>query len=189
MLIKTHSKNQVMKNGIIPALIGCLVVAISCTTPVHAQESKASTHPKNTLATAAAIISEPGNAHTGVNVRTKVMRTFLQNFEGATGVRWSRDGKRYLASFTQGDQTGNALVAANGAMLYSLRYGTEKHLPREVRHLVRSTYYDVKIQNVTEVNSNNIRAWIVSMQDADNLVVVRVLDGALDELSRYKTHF
>jgi hypothetical protein len=187
--MQTHLKNQIMKNGFIPALIGCLAAAISCTTPVHAQESKTPTHPKNTLATAAVVTSEPRNIHTGVSVRTKVMRTFLQAFEGATSVRWSRDGRQCLASFTQGDQTGNALFSANGALQYSLQYGTEKHLPRDVRHLVRSTYYDLKIKNVTEVNSNNTKAWIVSLQDADNLVVVRVLDGGIDELSRYKTHF
>jgi hypothetical protein len=127
--------------------------------------------------------------YAGVYVRAKVMRTFLQYFDGATDVHWNLSGNRYLASFTNAGRMCKALFGYNGRLLYIIQYVTEKNLPREMRKQLRSAYVDYKIGAVTEVDANDVKAWIVNLQDADNLIVVRVTDGSLDELHRYKTRF
>jgi hypothetical protein len=128
-------------------------------------------------------------SHVGVYVRAKVMRTFLQYFEDATEVHWNLSENRYLASFKNEGRLSKALFALNGNLLYYIRYGTEKDLPHDVRRSVKSLYPEHTIGTVSEVDSNNRKAWMVNLEDADNLVVVRVTDSRVEELHHYKTHF
>ena len=127
--------------------------------------------------------------YAGVYVRAKVMRTFLQYFEKATEVHWNLSDNRYLASFKNEGRMCKALFDYSGALLYFIQYVTEKDLPRDVRKQLRSEYAGFKIEAVTEYDANNMKAWIVNLQNSENLIVVRVTDNSLDELHRYKLHF
>lgn len=137
------------------------------------------------------VLENAGSASDGatVNVKAKVMRSFLQSFNGATEVKWSESNGRYFASFLQNGRLCKALFYGQGGLVFSLRYGSEKDLPRDVRRLIKSTYVDFTIGVVTEVDSDDLKAWVVNLTDSDNLIVVSVVDGALTEMHHYKTHF
>lgn len=124
-----------------------------------------------------------------VYVKAKVIRSFLHSFTGATEVKWSLDNGRYFASFNQNNKLCKALFDGTGGLIFSLRYGTEKDLPRDVRKLIKSTYFDYAIDVVTEVDTMDRKAWVVNLSDSDNLIVVSVQEGSLQELHHYKTHF
>lgn len=124
-----------------------------------------------------------------VHVNSKVMRSFLRSFNGATEVKWSESNGRYFASFKQAGSLCKALFYGQGGLAFSLRYGTEEELPRDVRKQIKSTYVDFMIGVVTKVDSDDLKAWIVNLTDSDNLIVVSVVDGTLTEMHHYKTHF
>jgi hypothetical protein len=133
--------------------------------------------------------TNPSPATATVNVKAKVMRSFLQLFADATEVKWSESNGRYFASFNQNGKPCKALFDGTGRLVFNMRYGTEKDLPRDVRRLVKSTYIDFTIGVVTEVDSDNLKTWVVNLSDNDNLIIATVHDRSLYELHHYKTHF
>lgn len=124
----------------------------------------------------------------GATVRPKVINTFEQLFESPRDVQWNLNGKYYLASFKENGQLCKALFGLQGSMQYCMKYGTQENLPRDVYRLVKSNYIDYNISNVTEVTTPEAQAWVVSLEDKDNLIQAKVVDGQLEEMHHYKTH-
>jgi len=70
-----------------------------------------------------------------------------------------------------------------------VRFGSEKDLPKAERKMIKSNYVDYSIGTATEVNlGSDKHAWVVNLEDTGNLVLVRIMDGRLDELAHYYTH-
>lgn len=135
------------------------------------------------------IYNKPASSTATVYVKAKVMRSFLDSFRDAYEVQWSGSNSRYFASFKQEGRWCKALFDGKGGLVFSIRYSTEKDLPHDVRKQLKSTYIDYAIGAVTEINTDNLNAWVVNLSDGDNLIVVSVADGAMYELHQYKTHF
>jgi hypothetical protein len=120
-------------------------------------------------------------------VRSKVVSTFLQLFDDPSDVQWNLNENQYLASFKNKDHLYKALFSVGGDWLYSIQYGTQEDLPRDVYRMVKATYIDHNISVVIEVKALQAQTWIVNLENKDNLVLVKIVDGQLEELQRYKT--
>jgi hypothetical protein len=126
----------------------------------------------------------PVSITASTNVSAKVNKAFSQYFKGATHLRWYEIDKKFLIKFIMNDQENRALFTGNGQLVYHISYGTEAHLPAEVRNLIKSSYYDQKITRMLKVNQDNRNIWVVSMEDAKDYVMVRVEDMELEETQR-----
>ena len=118
------------------------------------------------------------------NVSAKVNKSFSQYFKGATHQRWYQLEKNFLVKFIQNDQENRALFTKNGSLVYHISYGAEKNLPSDVRGLVKSTYYDQNITRVLKVNQDKRNIWVISLEDAKDLVMIRVEDMEMEETQR-----
>src|SRR5688572_20206341 len=118
-----------MTNHFVSKLSGTLL-ALSIVSSSFAQEVK--TLPAVTVAASTAVSV----------VGTKVGKSFNEDFKDAVGATWYRLNKNYLVHFISGDMKNNALYQKNGLMVYNISYGQEKNLPKEVRKIVKSVYYD-----------------------------------------------
>ena len=118
------------------------------------------------------------------NVSAKVNKSFGQYFKGATHLRWYQLEKNFLVKFIQNDQENRALFTKNGSLIYHISYGSEKHLPADVRNQIKSTYFDQNITRVLKVNQDRRNIWVVSLEDAKDYVMVRVEDGEMEETQR-----
>jgi hypothetical protein len=118
------------------------------------------------------------------NVSAKVSKAFGQYFKGATHQRWYQLEKNFLVKFIQNDQENRALFTKNGSLVYHISYGTEKNLPADVRGLVKSTYYDQSITRVLKVNQDKRNIWVISLEDANDYIMVRVEDMEMEETQR-----
>ena len=121
-------------------------------------------------------------------VNSKGTRLFIKSYKGAENIRWFHNGNGYLAMFDWYGVKAHAAYGKNGYWHYDVRFGTEKDLPAAARRLIKSNYVDFAIGNATEVNVGNQKAWVVNLEDANNLIRVRIIDGRMDELVRYDTH-
>ena len=122
-------------------------------------------------------------------VNAKVSHLFLKYYKNAENVKWYRNGNGYLAIFDWAGVKTHVSYGKDGYWYYDIRFGTEKDLPAAERKLIKSNYVDYAIGRAAEVNlGNNQQAWIVNVEDADNLVLVRIIDRRLDEVARYATH-
>ena len=70
----------------------------------------------------------------------------------------------------------------NGDFEYSLHYYKEDKLPRDVRHVVRSRFYDFSIYQVTEVKRNNKIAYVIKLEDKAIWKTIKVVDGEIEEI-------
>jgi hypothetical protein len=183
-----------MKKQVIIAKLSAVLMATFTITSLFAQD-------QNGVATSgikmpqtigvAAFALEPAltPASSTVFVKAKVMRSFFELFADATDVKWTTANSLYFASFVQNGYMCKALFDNRGGLVYSMKYGTEKDLPRDARKLLKSTYLDYTINVVTELVTGDSTTWIVNLSDADSLIVARVHNGDLQELQHYKTHF
>lgn len=155
-------------------LIGSGLVSISIVFNSFSQEGTIKELPAITItaSTSSAVIS------------AKINKAFNQFFAGATNLRWYEIDKKFLVKFIMNDQENRALFTKNGQLVYHITYGTEGFLPKDVRHLVKTKYYDQKITRVLKVNQNDRNIWVISMEDAKDIIMARVEDMELEETQR-----
>jgi hypothetical protein len=87
--------------------------------------------------------------------------------------------------FIQNDQENRALFTKNGQLVYHIAYGREKNLPTEIRHIVKTKYYDQTITRVFKVKQDDRNIWVIYLEDPKDLVMVRVEDMELEETQRF----
>ena len=116
-------------------------------------------------------------------VSKKVSDAFQSTFKNAENTTWYRLNKDYLVKFITGDMNNQALFKKNGALVYQISFGHENNMPPEVRRLVKSNYVDFNIVQAVNVQQDNRTIWVVNLDDGKKLIIARVEDGALEEVS------
>ena len=119
-------------------------------------------------------------------INTKVVKNFAKGFKNATGVKWMKTSGGLFAAYFVSDDIKN-LVCYNkkGNYEFMLRYYKEEKLPREIRHLVKSSYYDFNIYLVTEAHRNGKIAYVVQMEDKTSLKTIKIVDGEMETMEEY----
>jgi hypothetical protein len=74
-----------------------------------------------------------------------------------------------------------------GRLLYSVKRYSESQLPKEIRSLVRSQYYDYNIAGVEEITIPGVEKsiYIVHLEDETTLKIVKVTDGEMEVTASY----
>jgi len=117
------------------------------------------------------------------SVNKKVSDVFNASFKDAVSPTWYRLNKDYLVRFITGDMNNTALYKKNGALVYQISYGHENNLPKEVRRIVKSNYVDFNIVQAINVKEDNRDIWVVNLEDDTKLIITRIEEGALEEVS------
>jgi hypothetical protein len=83
-------------------------------------------------------------------VNTKAMRDFSRRFNGKQA-DWTTNGDLFQAKFS--DKAIKTVVGYGkmGRWLYTIKHYSEKEMSRDIRHIVKSEYYDYKIDVIDEV--------------------------------------
>ena len=158
-----------MKNLVISKFCGGVLLLLFAGS-LQAQETGVKTLPPVTVTTSA-------------SVSKKVSDAFQSSFKDAVSPTWYRLNKDYLVEFITGDMNNRALYKKNGVIIYQISYGHENNLPKEVRRLVKYNYLDFDIIQAINVIINNRNIWVVNLEDNKKLIMARVEDGALEEVS------
>jgi hypothetical protein len=119
----------------------------------------------------------------GTNVTQKVNSAFQKTFKDAQEAKWYKLNKNYLVEFLTKDQKNKALFRKNGYLIYHIAYGHENNLPEDIRKTVKSNYVDYDITSAINVKEDQRDIWVVSLEDKTKLVVVKVEEGALEEVN------
>jgi len=164
-------KLKTMKNLFVVRLCGGLFILLLAGS-LQAQETGVKTLPAVTVTSTA-------------NVNQKVSQAFHSDFKDAVNATWYRLDKDYLVEFITGDMNNRALYKKNGMLVYQIGYGHENDLPKEVRRLVKSNYIDFNIVQAINVQEANRNIWVINLEDNSKLVMARVEDDALEEVSNF----
>jgi len=166
-------KTKTMKKQLISCICGGFVSILTVNSSFAQEEIFKELPPIIVTATSSNVV-----------VSARVNKAFSHFFQNASNLRWYEINKKFLVKFIQNDQENRALFTKNGQLVYHISYGAEKHLPAEVRHLIKSNYYDQSITRVLKVNQDSRNIWVVSMEDAKDHIMVRVEDMELEETQR-----
>jgi hypothetical protein len=125
-------------------------------------------------------ILHPGNGFLN-SVNTRALRDFLSKYENATEVTWYKADKGFIVRFLVDSIFSRAAYKTNGHWVYTIKQYMEKKMPRSVRALVKSTYYDYNITLVEEIEQPNESVkYVVHLQDDVSWKNVLVSNGQME---------
>ena len=89
-----------------------------------------------------------------IHVNERALKNFQKKFPGAIDPYWYEVFDGFIASFKKDSVTTKVAYDKKGRLQYAINYYGEKMMPRELRHIVKSVYYDYSIVSVAEVHLN-----------------------------------
>jgi len=127
-----------------------------------------------------------GNRNYIPGINARAIKDFSKNFKTAQDVSWYvlKDGFSVQCKLN-GITTRN-YYDLKGRWTGTVRTYEQNKLPAELRKEVRSIYYDYSIYIVNEVTVGDTTAYLVGIQDEENIKTIRVIDGEMDVYEDFK---
>jgi hypothetical protein len=181
-----------MKNLLSRYLTGS-VLAIALCTAVAAQSSKLSSgltlpsskevaYEDDTKDNAALPANSPA---AGLNVSTRATKDFSRTYKNQSSASWFPSNDGWVAVFTDQNVKTRVYYNQKGRLLGTISSYGEDKLPKEIRHLVKSNYYDFNIFHVVEINAADKKIYLVKIEDATSFKTIRVEDGEMTETEAF----
>lgn len=118
------------------------------------------------------------------DVPAKVVRDFLKNFPAEKAV-WYLDAKGFVAIFHTNDMHQMVYYDEKGDWTATVRNYKEKYLPKDVRTMVRKTYFDYAIIHAVEVETMSGTAYLISVLLDNDYKIIRVADDEMEVIRQY----
>jgi hypothetical protein len=176
--VVTLQNDYSLHNSIIMKTITFLILFLTATTfienRVYAQQSAIPT----SVYTAGKIYEtfNEQNLLKPVKVNVRAARDFIKRFRQEQ-VNWYAKNDTSFAKFSNDSITTIAGYGKNGKWLYTVKNFSERLLPANLRHSVRSQYYDYKINIIYELQfpSNHEKVYIIYLYDlSGNHKIIRI---------------
>jgi len=119
-------------------------------------------------------------------ISSNAVRNFMKDYKYVANAKWSKLGNGYyVVNFTVDSIRTRIVYDRAGNCENIVRYYFENRLPPEVRHLVKSTYYDFSIYHIIEPTLNGITSYLVKMEGPTTWTTVKVVDGEMEVFEEY----
>jgi hypothetical protein len=112
-------------------------------------------------------------------VNVAAARDFNKTYGSAEEVTWVSGNNGASVYFKFRGMKMRSTYDKKGHREYTLKYYSEAEMPMELRHLVKSSYYDYNIDLVTEVQRNLKTSYLVKMQSSNEILTLKVVDGEI----------
>jgi hypothetical protein len=124
---------------------------------------------------------------TPVNViNSKAVRDFNKEFKQVSDEAWFATDDGFVVKFKQDGVKTRADYNKKGHWLHTIRTYDENKLPPDMRHLVKSSYYDYDILQVQEIEKPyNTFTYIVHREGKTKLINLRISDGDMEEWQKF----
>ena len=120
------------------------------------------------------------NAISSTNVKAKAVKDLQKSFKNAASVLWYPNGSGFTARFNENGIRTNVDYDKKGNWKNTVSYYGEDKMSKDLRKLIKSTYYDFKINQVIDIQTPEGNAFIVQIEDEVSFLNIRVIDGAMD---------
>ncbi len=118
------------------------------------------------------------------DIHVTAMRHFRKAFAHAEDVIWTINDEAISVFFSENSIKMRSTYNKKGYWLYTILYYDELRLPGDIRHLVKSSYYDLSIVLVTEMRRQTSTAYYIKMEDGKMFLTVMVKDGEIREVEK-----
>ena len=113
-------------------------------------------------------------------INTRVLRSFMANYWNATNPQWVKYAEGFVVYFKSDSIQHRVYYDNTGGLQCTIRQYSEKDLPREIRHMVKSVYYDYSIFLIDEVTVDSKTSYIIKIQDNTSLKEIKIEDGEME---------
>jgi len=170
-------------------LVSCTITSTACGQPVHEMADP------QTQSLPEKIIPESKNSGSGQDsvlmfrneISAKAVRNFMKNFKNVTDAKWFKSANGLIVAYFANEKFRNwVFYNTDGDCEYMLRHYSEEQLRSDVRHVVKSKYYDYSIYLVAEITRHEKIVHTVYLEDKKSWKIVRVIDGELELMQDLK---
>jgi hypothetical protein len=119
-------------------------------------------------------------------VNTKALKAFTRTFKSIPDATWFEIGDGFVAKFSNDGIETRVYYSKKGHFAGMVRSYPEDKLPADVRHRVRSTYYDYSIFHINEVSANDKVAYLIKIQDNNSWKTIKVMDGEMEVAEEFQ---
>ena len=112
----------------------------------------------------------------GKSINAKAIKDFKVRFADASEAKWFSDRNGFVSYFVKDGLGNRVFYDKKGHWQYSLIFYDESKLPRDLRAGVKSTYYDMSITLVEEVQTPAGHAYLIHLEDKSNIKILKVND-------------
>lgn len=130
--------------------------------------------------------TNPPASTSSLNVNAKALKDLRKQYTQAGSAHWSEIESGFLAEFSANDIQTKVFYDLKGRWTGTLRTYQEDKLPANIRHMVKSHYYDYDIFVVNEVRVEDKKVYLVKIEDKKNIKTIRVMDDEMDEYESLK---
>jgi hypothetical protein len=161
-----------------------LVVAVNFTGAAFGQGLSESL-PGNEIAHSKTVIG-PATPGLRMNeVHAKAMRHFTREYKDVTGAYWYTTVDGFAVYFKYKNVRTKLFYDKKGRYWCTARYYEESVLPAEVRHNVRSRFYDYAIFHVVEVSAGENTAYLMKLEGKKSWMDIKFRDNEIEVLKEY----
>jgi hypothetical protein len=121
-------------------------------------------------------------------ISPRALKNFADTYKNVSGERWAKVKGGFSVLFTLNDIRTAILYDSRGHWVGSIKYYNEEKMIHEVRHIVKSTYYDYNIiyaQEVETADTKGMPTYIICLEDKTNIKMVRICDGEMSVWKEY----
>jgi len=108
------------------------------------------------------------------NIKAKAIRDFQNRFTTVNNAMWYSDHSGLVSYFVKDGFAGRVFYDNKGRWQYSLIFFGEDKLSKDIRKAVNSTYFDMTITLVEEVQTFDGIGFVIHLEDKSNIKFVNV---------------
>jgi len=132
--------------------------------------------------------TETKNSINELAISPRAVKDFMNTHKNVTGESWMKTKDGFSVRFNSDDVRTTIFYDKKGNWSGSLKiYGEEKML-HDIRHLVKSTYYDYNIvyaQEIETTDSDGVPTYVVCVEDKTKIKMIRISAGEMSEWKEY----
>ena len=131
--------------------------------------------------------TEPENSPGFVGrVNPPVIRNFLKTYEDVSGERWIEVKEGFVAMFNYNGMDYQVAYTKKGNLLRTIRSYNEDKMQQDLRHIVKSSYYDYEITRVHEIEMPlSLITYVVQLAGKKELIDLRIYDGEMEVMRKF----
>jgi hypothetical protein len=115
-------------------------------------------------------------------ISRRALKNFADTYKNVTGESWAKSKDGFSVRFISNDIWTIIFYNNRGYWVSSIKLYSEEKMLHELRHTVKSKYYDYNIiytQEIETTDSEGMPTYIICLEDKANIKLIRICDGEM----------
>jgi len=178
-----HLKFTIMKKNLLTGFTGIFLLLAICIT-ASGQIASSNIQPSGDFISPGEPVSSASIDRNNVNSR--VIKNFVRSYKDVSGEKWFELKGGFVAMFNLDDMDCQVAYDKKGNWLRTIRSYGEAKLSQDLRHTIKSIYYDYDINRVQEIEKPvDPIAYIIQLVGKTELINLRICDGEMTVLQKF----